>query len=50
MFRKRPPRVRVELTPAEVRLLRAALLSFRSKAIAAGKPIEDINDLILMIS
>lgn len=50
LFRKKAPKVVVELTPEEIRLMRYALLNFRNKALAAGKPIEDINNLILMIS
>lgn len=49
MFRKKQQKRIVELNPAEVRLMLKALMNFRNKAMNAGKPTEDINDLILMI-
>ena len=39
----------VALSPREVRLMMTALLNFRNKAVKAGKPTEDINELILRI-
>lgn len=39
----------VELSPAEVRLLRYALMQFRNKVLNAGKPTEDIESLLLML-
>ena len=50
MFRKKQQKRIVELSPAEVRLMLTALMQFRNKAMNAGKPTEDINDLILMIT
>ena len=47
MFRKKQKKRIVELSPAEVRLMLTALMHFRNKAMNAGKPTEDINDLIL---
>ena len=43
-FRKAPKRI-VELSPAEVRLLRYALMQFRNKVLCAGKPTEDIDEI-----
>lgn len=40
----------VELSPAEARLLRYALMQFRNKVLSAGKPTEDIESLLLMVS
>lgn len=39
----------VELSPDEARLLRGALLAFRNKLLSAGKPIEDVNELIFKV-
>ena len=50
MFRKRQEKWIVELNPSEVRLLLKALMNFRNKVMNAGKPTEDINELILMIT
>ena len=50
MFRKKQTKRVVELDPAEVRLMLTALINFRNKAMKAGKPTEDINELILMIT
>ena len=50
MFRKKQNKRVVELNPAEVRLILTALMHFRNKAMQAGKPTEDINELILMIT
>ena len=47
-FKKSPKRV-VELSPAEARLLRYALMQFRNKVLNAGKPTEDIESLLLML-
>ena len=44
MFRRKPEKRMVELTPDEVRLMREALLAFRNKLLSAGKPTEDVND------
>lgn len=47
-FKKSPKRI-VELSPAEARLLRHALMQFRNKVLNAGKPTEDIESLLLML-
>jgi len=47
-FKKSQKRI-VELSPAEVRLLRHALMQFRNKVLNAGKPTEDIESLLLML-
>lgn len=49
MFRKKPEKRVVELNRAEVRLLVTALMNFRNKVMKAGKPTEDINELLLMV-
>ena len=48
-FKKSQKRV-VELSPTEARLLRYALMQFRNKVLKAGKPTEDIESLLLMVS
>lgn len=48
-WKKEQKVVVVALSPREVRLMRAALLNFRNKVVKAGKPAEDINELILRI-
>ena len=50
MFQRKPPKRVVELSALEARLLLVALLNFRNKVARAGKPTEDINELILMIT
>ena len=47
-FKKSQKRV-VELSRAEARLLRYALMQFRNKVLNAGKPTEDIESLLLML-
>ena len=47
-FKKSQKRV-VELSPAEARLLRYALMQFRNKVLNVGKPTEDIESLLLML-
>ena len=49
MFWNKEKKVVVALSPSEVRLMRTALPNFRNKAVKAGKPTEDINELILQI-
>ena len=49
LFWKKEQKVVGALSPREVRLMRMALLNFRNKAVKAGKPTEDINELILRI-
>ena len=50
MFRKKQQKRILELNPSEVRLLLRALMNSRNKVMNAGKPTEDINELILMIT
>ena len=47
-FKKSKKRI-VELSPAEIRLLRTAMMRFRNKVLSAGKPTEDIEDLLLRL-
>lgn len=49
LFWKKEQKVVVALSPREVRLMMTALLNFRNKVVKAGKPTEDINELILRI-
>ncbi len=48
MFKHRRNRV-LALCTGEWRLLTTALLSFRNKLIASGKPAEDINELLIRL-
>ena len=45
----RKHRVCVELNSAERRMIRDALLAFRSRAIAADIPTEDIDALLVRV-
>ena len=45
-FKNSPKRI-VELSSSEARLLREALMYFRNKVLSAGKPTEDIDELII---
>ena len=49
MFRRKAEKRMVELSPDEARLLREALLAFRNKLVSAGKPTEDVNELIIKV-
>ena len=49
MFRRKAEKRMVELSPDEVRLMREALLAFRNKLLSAGKPAEDVNELIIKV-
>ena len=49
MFRHRAEKRIVELSPEQVRLAKYALLGFRNKLLAQGKPTEDMNELLLKI-
>ena len=49
MFRRKKDKRIVELNPEELRLAKYALLGFRNKLVAQGKPTEDINALLLKI-
>ena len=49
MFRHRAEKRIVELSPEQVRLAKYALLGFRNKLVAQGKPTEDVNELLLKI-
>ena len=49
MFRRKAEKRIVELSHDEVRLMREALLAFRNKLLSAGKPTEDVNELIIKV-
>ena len=49
MFRRKNDKRIVELNPEELRLAKYALLGFRNKLVAQGKPTEDVNGLLLKI-
>lgn len=49
MFRRKAEKRMVELSPDKARLLRGALLAFRNKLLSAGKPTEDVNELIIKV-
>ena len=49
MFRRKAEKRMVELFPDEARLLWGALLAFRNKLLSAGKPTEDVNELIIKV-
>ena len=49
MFRHKAEKRMVELSPNEVRLMREALFAFRNKLLSAGKPTEDVNELIIKV-
>lgn len=49
MFRRKAEKRMVELTTDEVWLMRKALLAFRNKLLSAGKPTEDVNELIIKV-
>ena len=49
MFRHKAEKRIVELSLDEVRLMREALLTFRNKLFSAGKPTEDVNELIIKV-
>lgn len=49
MFRRKNDKRIVELNPEELRLAKYALLGFRNKLVAQGKPTEDVNELLLKI-
>ena len=45
MFRRKNNKRIVELNPEELRLAKYALLGFRNKLVAQGKPAEGVNAL-----
>lgn len=49
MFKRKNDKRIVELNPEELLLTKYALLGFRNKLIAQGKPTEDVNELLLKI-
>ena len=49
MFRRKNDKRIVELNLEELRLANYALLWFRNKLVAQGKPTEDIYELLLKI-
>ena len=48
-FRRKAEKRMVELSPNEARMMREALLAFRNKLLSAGKPTEDVNELIIKV-
>ena len=46
LFRKKEEKRVIELTAAEVRLLREGLMCFHNKCLHDGKPTEEIADLL----
>lgn len=46
MFRRKVQKRMVVLSPAELQLARNAMLYFRNKLLAEGKPMEDLNRLL----
>lgn len=46
MFRHKAEKRIVELNSEQLRLAKHALLEFRNKLIAQGKPTEDVNELL----
>ena len=49
LFRRKAEKRIVELSLGKVRLMREALLAFRNKLLSAGKPTEDVNELIIKV-
>ena len=49
MFRKKKDVRVLELSPAEKGLLIHAMLHFRNKLLATGRPTEDVNKILLKI-
>ena len=49
ILRRKAEKGIVELSPDEARLLRGARLAFRNKLLSAGKPTEDVNELIIKV-
>ena len=49
MLRRKAEKRMVELSPDEARLMREALFAFRNKLLSAGKPTEDVNELIIRV-
>lgn len=49
MFRRKNDKRIIELNPEELRLAKYALLGFRNKLVAQGKPTEYVNELLLKI-
>lgn len=49
MFRRKKDKRIVELNPEELRFAKYAILGFRNKLVAQGKPTEDVNALLLKI-
>ena len=49
MLRRKAEKRIVELSPDEARLMREALLAFRNKLLSAGKPTEDVKELIIKV-
>ena len=45
----RRKKVKLTLTSAERRLMTTAMLSFRNKLAARGKPTEDVSELLIRL-
>ena len=49
MIRKRPDKYKIQLTYAELRVLRQALVEYRNLLIRKSLPTEDIDKIMLKI-
>lgn len=49
MFKRREPKKVLELNRDELVLLRKVMMYTRNKLISEGKPIEDINEIIIKL-
>ena len=49
LFRRKAEKRMGDLAPDEARLMREALLAFRNELLSAGKPTEDVNELIIKV-
>ena len=49
MFFRKRDKVVLTLTPQEARYARSILLRWRNKLLNAGKPTEDVDELILKV-
>ena len=50
MFFRKRDKVVLTLTPQEARYARSILLRWRNKLLNAGKPTEDVEELILRLA
>ena len=49
MFKRREPKKVLELNRDELVLLRKVMMYTRNKLISEGKPIEDVNEIIIKL-